>query len=143
MGTTMDRNGRAHANSEGHDGYEPGSFLPVHDEMSVRLPAKPRFSDEQIAKFEAQKAYDRAVSTHTWSIGQRVTFGVTVRRVIALDGFYGPAFLTIAHDQGGNVYVSKGAKWAKAGDTPTITATIKDHTERDGVKQTVIQRVKI
>jgi len=142
MGITMDRNGRAHANHEGHDGYEPGAFLPIHDEASFR-PGRPRFTDEQIAAWELQKACDRANSTHVWAVGQRVTFGVTVRRVMVLDGFYGPAFLTIAHDQGGNIYISKGAKWGNAGDTPTITATIKAHTERDGVKQNVIQRVKV
>lgn len=142
MGITIDRNGRAHANCDGHDGYDPGAFLPVHEELAVRS-GRPRFSEQQITEFEAQKAFDRAVSTHVGAVGQRLTLPVTVRRVIVLEGFYGPLYLTIAHDQGGSIYVSKGARWAKAGDTPTIIATIKAHTERDGVKQNIIQRVKL
>lgn len=89
---------------------------------------------------------------------------VTLERVIACDGNYGTSYLHIFRTAEGNTltwFGSGGAahdlRWATdfpgglpyaafeafpVGSTFEIAATIKDHRERNGVKQTVINRVK-
>lgn len=122
-------------------GYEGGQFLPQHDEVAVRMPS--RAQTEAAEKRAERLALDRTRSTHPYQIGERVHCNVTVGKVLVFSGYYGDVWLTIARDQGGNVYVSKGKKWAREGDVIDIIATVKANEIRDGVRQTIVQRVKI
>jgi len=139
MGITIDRNGREHADTNGHLGYEPGAFLPVHDEVSAgtgRRLVNPKWAEVA--------AFDRLNSRHQGTIGDRFSAEVTIFKVILLNGFYGPQYLTIARDFGGNVFVAKTSqRWAREEETVRIKAAIKAHDLRDGVEQTIINRVKI
>ena len=49
-------------------------------------------------------------------------------------------YVHICRDQDGNTVIYKGKEIAKKGQTVTLKATVKDHGERDGEKQTVIAR---
>lgn len=120
--------------------YEGGQFLPEHLEPSVRPLF--RLSPEQEQARADRLARDRANSRHIGKVGARLTTTVAVAVVLTFDGYYGPTYLTIARDDAGNVIVSKGARWAKSGERAQIVATVKEHGERDGVAQTIVQRVK-
>jgi hypothetical protein len=91
---------------------------------------------------EARIALDRAKSRHVGTVGERIQVAVTVGVVLTIEGVYGPQYITVARDENGNVYVSKGARWARKDEVALVKATVKAHTMRDNVAQTVIQRVK-
>jgi hypothetical protein len=58
-----------------------------------------------------------------------------------MEGQFGTSYLHIMNDAQGNVVIYKGTK-ILGGKTETLTvkATVKEHGERDGVKQTKIAR---
>ena len=78
-------------------------------------------------------------------VGKKITVKVTVKAVIAIDSFYGTSYINIMEDDAQNVIIYKGTSnnLPAKGDTGTITATVKEHGVRDGVKQTIVQRPKI
>jgi len=74
------------------------------------------------------------------TVGERQAFEVTVKHVVELEGFYGFTYVNICRDADNNVIIYKGSNdWVK-GSQVTCMAKVKEHGERDGVKQTVIQR---
>ena len=86
----------------------------------------------------------RANSQHVGNVGDKVTLTITVERIIVLESQFGTTFITLARDEQGNTIFYKGrVDIGSKGDTSTIKASIKDHTEYSGVKQTVIQRPKL
>lgn len=112
------------------------------------------------AKREAKKAEAAANSNHVGVVGERMQFELTVKAVIEYDRpkFHyhdsGIGFLTIMEDDAGNrvVYMNQLSEkgeddygcetWRTAsnGDTVLFMAKVKSHGERDGVKQTIVQR---
>jgi hypothetical protein len=85
----------------------------------------------------------RANSQHIGAVGDKLTFNITVERIIVLESIYGTNFITIANDEHGNAITYKGrSNIGNKGDTVTIKASVKEHTEYNGVKQTVVQRPK-
>jgi len=91
-----------------------------------------------------EKIRTRAGSNHVGDIGQRIIIDGTVENTVSFDGFYGTTYMTVIKDTDGNVYVYKGSRRiAKKGETVNLKATVKDHSEYNGVKQTVINRPKI
>ena len=125
--------------------YDGGQFLPGDD----REPQPRREHPEAVARREsreAQAARDREVSRHVGTVGARLRdIELTVRVAIVLSiGNYGPVVLTIAEDSAGNVITYRGgSELGCAGDRLTLSATVAEHSERDGVKQTRIARPKI
>jgi hypothetical protein len=86
----------------------------------------------------------RATSQHIGTVGDKITLTITVERIIVLESQFGTTFITLARDEQGNTIFYKGrTNIGSKGDTNTIKASIKDHTEYSGVKQTVIQRPKL
>jgi len=86
-------------------------------------------------------AVEDANSAHVGTVGDRQAFELTVKHVVVLDGMYGTSFINICHDADKNVVVYKGSQcWGAKGGTVTCMAKIKEHGDRDGVKQTIIQR---
>ena len=57
---------------------------------------------------------------------------------------YGTNYIHICEDEHKNVVIYKGKSYdfPLKGETATMTAVVKEHGVRDGVKQTVIQRPK-
>jgi hypothetical protein len=87
----------------------------------------------------------RLNSKHIGIVGDKVTLTLTVERIIVLESqFYGNNYITIGTDEHGNAITYKGrVDIGSKGDVVTIKASIKEHTEYRGVKQTAIQRPKV
>ena len=86
----------------------------------------------------------RANSQHVGAVGDKITLTITVERIIVLESQFGTTFITLARDEQGNAIFYKGrTDIGSKGDTTTIKAAVKEHTEYSGVKQTVIQRPKL
>ena len=104
------------------------------------------------AEWASEKAVLNANRAFVGTVGQKVTMTLTITHIVALDGIYCTTFIYIMEDADKNVVIYKGnsavVAWTPEGtvrakgDTLTITATIKEHGVRDGVKQTVILRPK-
>ena len=82
-------------------------------------------------------------SQHIGTIGERDTFTLKVNRLIFSEGFYGLTIIHLMEDKDGNVF-----KWFSSGpeldegEFLTVKATVKDHSEYQGTKETVLTRVK-
>lgn len=92
-----------------------------------------------------ERALKDAKRNHLGTVGEKVTVTLTVMHIIVLDGMYGTNFIHICEDAEGNtiIYKGKASGFPMKGWTATVTAAVKEHGVRDGVKQTIIQRPKI
>jgi hypothetical protein len=101
-------------------------------------------------RLEQQIARDEAVknSAHIGTVGERMTLILKVEKKIALHNPgeynpYGPRYIFICRDSDGRCVFYKGNANVMH-DLPeaggSIVATIKEHTEYQGIKQTVLQR---
>jgi hypothetical protein len=81
---------------------------------------------------------------HIGTVGEKITVTLTTMHIVVLDGIYGTNYIFICEDADQNVIIYKGKSdyFPNKGETATITATVKEHGVRDGVKQTIIQRPK-
>jgi len=106
-----------------------------------------------IAKNAERKAHYRAealTKVHVGTVGERRDFDLTVRFVTDFETQFGITNVFVMEDAEGNVVVYKGAgslynadgQFAVKGDKISVKATVKEHGERDGVKQTIIARPK-
>lgn len=93
------------------------------------------------AELEAKKA----TMIHVGTVGKRETFaGLTCKKVITFDSIYGTTHIHIFADSDGNELVWKtGRGEINEGETVTLKATVKEHGERNGAKQTIITRAKV
>ena len=90
---------------------------------------------------QAQQEAAVARSEYVGEIGQRITLkAVTVALLSSWDGYYGTTRLYKFVDESGNVYIWFASRPCTAEDGATIRATVKEHSVRDGVKQTVVTR---
>lgn len=84
---------------------------------------------------------------HIGRAGKRDTFRVTVHRKIEREGDYGLTIIHIMSDDEGRDLVwfatANAARKAalQEGETAEVKATVKRHNERDGRKQTIVNRV--
>lgn len=100
-------------------------------------------------KMDAANAM-RAASGHVGKLGERIEIPVTVERVYSFERgvFNAPWINETCHiitmrDVAGNAIVAKGTRfYAEAGEAFTLRATVKDHGEYKGEKQTTVQRAK-
>lgn len=94
---------------------------------------------EREMKREAAKAAERCSSKHVGEIGQRIVIDIAEMNLLtSWDTQYGTTYLYKFVDAAGNTLVWFASKTMS--NTSKIKATIKEHSERDGVKQTVITR---
>lgn len=84
----------------------------------------------------------REASNFVGTIGERNVFTLTVVTSFSWESDYGVCFRYIMNDGNGNVFTWKTGNYSyEDGKTYTVKATIKDHTEYHGVKQTEITRL--
>lgn len=105
------------------------------------------------AEWADKKAALDATRQHIGTVGEKITLTLTIGHIVVLEGAYGTTYIYIMEDADKNIVIYKGNSNAVAwtpdgsprgkGDTLTITATVKDHGVREGVKQTIIQRPKV
>ena len=97
------------------------------------------------AELNAQtRAVEVATSRHLGEVGKKVQVRVSITFVRGYHGAYGMTYFHVLKDEKGNILVYKGSK--KLGeklDTIDLEAKVKDHGEREGVQQTVVQRPKV
>ena len=95
------------------------------------------------AEILAERTVQAATSQWLGTIGTRIELTATVTFKTSFDGTFGTVTVTGLEDAAGNVIIHKGTGfYCEKGDTVTITATVKDHSVREGVKQTIITRPK-
>ena len=96
-----------------------------------------RFAAERKTKFAALNAS----SQHIGTVGKREVFDLTVQWVKHFEGAFGATYIHGLKDAAGNVVIYKGSKCLGQKDAALkVKATVKEHGERDGVKQTIISR---
>lgn len=108
-----------------------------------------------IAKNAERKAQYRAealTKVHVGTVGERRDFDLTVVFKTSFETQWGITLVYVMEDADKNVIVYKGSAglepvekgvgqyYAERGDRVILKATIKEHGERDGVKQTIIAR---
>lgn len=106
--------------------------------------AEPFYLDEALGyAVEAAAKLDEKPSEWIGTVGERTTVTFTVTFVISFEPFrYGwpRSYLTVGKTDAGDVVVHKGANGWDKGETVTAKWTVKEHGEREGVKQTVLAR---
>lgn len=83
---------------------------------------------------------------HVGEVGKRQEFTVTVERLSISYGIYGETGIHNMTDEHGNALVwfaSESSEWMEQGRAYRIKATVKDHNEYKGRKQTVVNRVSV
>lgn len=98
--------------------------------------------DGRAAK-EAQRAADAAKSNHVGTVGERIIIEGTIFFTTDYETDYGTTYVTGIKDAAGNIFIQKGVAIGRKGEDIQIKATIKEHSIREGVKQTIISRPKI
>lgn len=96
---------------------------------------------ERCRKVAEQKQED-AASKCVGVVGERLTLHVRNVKLLTSweNDFGGRVYLQRMQTEDGNVLIWKGSSLLD--ESCTIRATIREHTERDGIKQTIITRVK-
>ena len=97
---------------------------------------------------QAQKVERKSTSQHVGTIGERRDFVLTVAFITGFNSQFGWMNVLGMKDEQGNLFIYKGSamiftnegKDPKSGETVTFKATIKEHGEREGVKQTILAR---
>lgn len=163
---TLDTQGRYHAPYDGYRcpftdaQFRAGEFLPGPEgEAGARLYKATALCDGELmdwvgseAQIDAvrdelkrqQNAIDAAISNHLGEVKKKLTTRVTVAVARVSSGYYGRQFFNILKDEAGNILTYKGTvDLGLEGDIVELSCTVKAHTVRDGVKQTVIERPKV
>jgi hypothetical protein len=97
--------------------------------------------EERVVGWAAKRAAEAALSNWIGTVGKREVFALTIQRIMSFEGQYGVTYIHIMHDKNANVVIYKGTKvLGEAGEFVTIKATVKEHGEREGMKQTKIAR---
>ena len=109
------------------------------DEFMEVVEANKAAEEKRQAEIEAK----RNKSNHVGNIKDRIDITATITFVKSIDTHFGVSLLTILENDNGDVFKYFGSvDLGDKGDKITIKATVKDHAEYDGVKQTVITRPK-
>jgi len=97
------------------------------------------------AEWADKKAVVDATRAFVGTAGEKITLTLKVVHIVELDGSFGTIYINICEDADNNtiIYKGKAKGFPEKGETATITATVKEHGVRNGVKQTVIQRPKL
>jgi hypothetical protein len=102
-------------------------------------------TERQIAlvQDEIAKRQQNVSSVHFGRIGDRIEIEGKIERVISMETNFGIKRINIIRCNNGNVVVYRGNYLGTKGEAIRMMATIAGHGERDGVKQTIVQRPKI
>jgi hypothetical protein len=96
---------------------------------------------EREAKWELERKAAADSSEYIGTVGERLSIRVAkVQLLTSWDNCYGTTWLYKFTDETGNELIWYASKLCEARNGCTIKATVKDHKERDGVKQTIITR---
>lgn len=110
------------------------SYGGLTEKQNAAVLAMIERAEEKVASYKNKGATSNWIGT----VGKRETFVLSVRHVVTLEGIYGISYLHIMEDADKNVVIYKGTK--RYDGIITVKATVKEHGEREGVKQTKIAR---
>lgn len=97
--------------------------------------------NERKAEFDAKREAQKSLSSHVGEVGKRQVFTLTCDHVVELPSDYGLLCINLLRDEDGNRIIYKGGKHLlNKGETAQFKATVKEHSERNGEKQTVVSR---
>ena len=83
-------------------------------------------------------------SEYVGNVGERSVFEVKEAVLLAsFQSYYGTTFLYRFLDNSDNVLLWFASGTFETDNVTKIKATVKEHSERDGVKQTILTRVKV
>jgi len=125
--------------------FEWGSLTDKQTELARSLLAKAvAFEAKQGAERETARAAAAATSQWIGTEGDRVELELTLTGRFEYETQYGVTYGHRFTDAQGNVVVYKGSVRldGERGDVLKLKGTIKAHDERDGIKQTLLARVK-
>lgn len=101
-----------------------------------------KWEAERQAKYAAQRQAD-AQGVWVGEVGKRQVFRLKVERVHSYENDFGTTYINVCRDPDNNLVVYKGSqRWYK-NEELEVKATVKEHSEYEGVKQTMIQRPKV
>lgn len=103
---------------------------------------------DQVAAYEKKQkevAAEKEASQYVGEVKQRITVDVdSFECKSSWEGAYGMTFLYKFTDNNGNIFVWYASSPVREeGGVVTIVGTVKDHSEFNGVKQTVLTRCKV
>ena len=102
-----------------------------------------KYEDDLRDMLNELKAADNH-SEYVGEIGERKEFTLTINSVRTVDSYYGYCDLYNLSDEDGNEFVYIGTvDLGHPQDTVCVRATIKNHKEYNGIKQTYINRPKV
>jgi len=95
-------------------------------------------------KLRQEARRDKKPSEWQGEVAVRSDFaGLTVQRVVPREGLYGTTYWHLLEDRKGNVFTWVSSRHVlETGQTYDVRATVKEHTEWKGIKQTVLTRAK-
>lgn len=98
----------------------------------------------QRAARKAARAEQNARSEHVGTVGERRDFDLTVRFVTSVETRFGVMWITSMTDADDNIVIYKGQSLGvERGATVKMAATVKEHGEYKGAKQTIVARPKV
>jgi hypothetical protein len=124
------------------DGLTGEFWQRLRNDMTNRMKT-PTERQIELVNGEVAKRQQNATSTHIGTIGERVEIVGTIERIITTENFYGIKHINIIRCNNGNVVVYRGNYLGGKDDSIHIMATITEHGEHNGTKQTIVQRPKI
>ena len=87
-----------------------------------------------------RRAAEAANSQWIGTVGERMVIEATITFVTSYETNFGVTVVTGLKDKAGNVIIQKGVGIGYKGEKVVLRATVKEHGEREGVKQTIICR---
>ena len=113
------------------------AYLPVAYEKEIE-------KERREAEREAARAQAAKQSEYIGNVGERLTRSLqSAEFVTSWETFYGYTYLYRFTDTDGNVFVWFASGSQDVNGATKLTGTVKDHSERDGVKQTVVTRCRV
>jgi len=121
-----------------------GEFWDGFRESFLARAKAPTERQVMLVDAEVAKRAANASSGFVGAVGDKVTLTLVIERIVSYQTAFGAQYIHICRTIEGNVVTYKGtANIGATDDTVNLTATVKEHTVYNGVKQTVIQRPKL
>ena len=135
------KNGYCKDSHFGYIAYAPAAYERYLEGMKKR------------AEREAAKMTERQASEYVGQVGKRINIEIADTKLLTtVETMWGCTFVYKFTDINGNVLIwfasnrlghwNNDGAWEDDEHVKTIRATVKEHSERDGVKQTILTRCK-
>lgn len=100
-------------------------------------------AEQRVAERAEKRAADAAASQWVGTVGDRIEITATIVFVTSYETQFGVTVVTGLRDDAGNMLIQKGVGIGYKGEKIVVRATVKEHSVRDGMKQTILSRPKL